>query len=203
MWESLALKFFHRWEAGVWDVEALGSESGDKLAFYRCLKDLPEAEPYARANLPVRTRRVLAGLRAGCLPLQVELGRYSCPKTPFNERLCKMCMQQGGWRSKALSVTLYQSQNPTSCALGWDIWAQPRLHLLWQLANLRPMHSTVTHYMLMHSPFVCSIHMMYAVLIFWDSLCPLLYMYVYIGILMHWIRKIVLYSILLPLLLAL
>ena len=23
--------------------------------------------------------------------LQVELGRYSCPKTPFNERLCKMC----------------------------------------------------------------------------------------------------------------
>ena len=91
MWESLALKFFHRWEAGVWDVEALGSESGGKLAVYRCLKDLPEAEPYARANLSVSTRRVLAGLRAGCLPLQVELGRYSCPKTPFNERLSKMC----------------------------------------------------------------------------------------------------------------
>ena len=31
------------------------------------------------------------------------------------------------YRSRALSVTLYQSQNPTSCALGWDIWAQPRL----------------------------------------------------------------------------
>ena len=91
MWESLALKFFHRWEAWVWDVEALGSESGDKLAFYRCLKDLPEAEPYARANLSVSTWRVLAGLRAGCLPLQVEHGRYSCPKTPFNERLTKMC----------------------------------------------------------------------------------------------------------------
>ena len=52
MWESLTLKFFHRWEAGVWDVEALGSESGGKLAVYRCLKDLPEVEPYARANLP-------------------------------------------------------------------------------------------------------------------------------------------------------
>ena len=75
-------------------MEALGSESGGKLAVYRCLKDLPEAEPYARANLPVRTRRVLAGLRAGCLPLQVELGRYSCPKTPFNERLCKMCNKE-------------------------------------------------------------------------------------------------------------
>ena len=89
MWESLALKFFHRWEAGVWDVEALGSESGDKLAFYRCLKDLPEAEPYARANLSVSTQRVLAGLRAGCLPLQVELGRYSCPKLPSMRDLAK------------------------------------------------------------------------------------------------------------------
>ena len=27
IWESLALKFFHRWEAEVLDVEALGSES--------------------------------------------------------------------------------------------------------------------------------------------------------------------------------
>ena len=77
IWESLALKFFHRWEAGVWDVEALGSESGAKLAVYRQLKNFPAAEPYASANLPVSIQRVLAGLRAGCLPLQVELGRYS------------------------------------------------------------------------------------------------------------------------------
>ena len=88
---GLALK----WKAGVWDMEALGSESGGKLTVYRRLKDLPAAEPYARANLPVSIRRVLAGLRAGCLPLQVELGRYSSPKTPFNERLGKMCNMQG------------------------------------------------------------------------------------------------------------
>ena len=72
-------------------MEALGSESGGKLTVYRCLKDLPAAEPYARANLPVSIWRVLAGLRAGCLLLQVELGRYSSSKTPFNERLGKMC----------------------------------------------------------------------------------------------------------------
>ena len=72
-------------------MEALGSESGGKLAVYRVLKNMPEVEPYARANLPVCVRRVLAGLRAGCLPLQVELGRYTSPKTPFNERRCKMC----------------------------------------------------------------------------------------------------------------
>ena len=56
-------------------MEALGSESGGKLAVYRCLKDLPAAEPYARANLPVNIRRVFAGFGARCLPLQVELGR--------------------------------------------------------------------------------------------------------------------------------
>ena len=50
------IKVLHRWEAGVWDVEALGSESGGKLAVYRRLKDLPAAEPYARANLPVSIR---------------------------------------------------------------------------------------------------------------------------------------------------
>ena len=61
------------------------------MAVYRRLKDFLASEPYARANLPVSIRRVLAGLRAGCLLLQVELGRYSSPKTPFNERLCKMC----------------------------------------------------------------------------------------------------------------
>ena len=37
-------------------------------------------EPYARAKLSVGVRRVLAGLRAGCLPLQVEVGRYAYPK---------------------------------------------------------------------------------------------------------------------------
>jgi len=39
----------------------------------------------------VSVRRVLAGLRAGCLPLQIELGRYTSPKTPLNMRICKLC----------------------------------------------------------------------------------------------------------------
>ena len=85
IWDSLASKFFHRWEAGVWDVGVLGSESGGKrLCTARVLKDMPAAEPYARANLPVCIQRVLAGLRTGCLPLQVELGRYTSPKMSGN-----------------------------------------------------------------------------------------------------------------------
>ena len=43
---------------------------------YRQLKHFPGTEPYVRASLPVGVRRVVAGLRAGCLPLQIELGRY-------------------------------------------------------------------------------------------------------------------------------
>ena len=33
LWDSLALKFFRKWEAGVWDMEALGSESGVNWLF--------------------------------------------------------------------------------------------------------------------------------------------------------------------------
>ena len=60
IWESLASKIFHRWEACVWDVGALAFESGGKLAVYGVLKDIPAAKPYARANLPVWVQRVLA-----------------------------------------------------------------------------------------------------------------------------------------------
>ena len=69
----------------------MGTESGGKLVLYRQFKCMPELEPYAKAHVPLAARRVLAGLRAGCLPLQVELGRFTCPKTPYKQRLCKMC----------------------------------------------------------------------------------------------------------------
>ena len=52
-----------------------GSESGGKLANYRQFKFFPKTKPYVRLNLPVTVRRVVAGLRAGCLPLQIEVLR--------------------------------------------------------------------------------------------------------------------------------
>ena len=91
IWDALADKFLKAWQNDVWNDEALRSESGGKLVIYRTLKQAPQSEPYARAKLSVGVRRVLAGLRAGCLPLQVEVGRYAYPKVPFNERLCKLC----------------------------------------------------------------------------------------------------------------
>ena len=69
-------------------AEGLGSESGGKLVLYRQFKCMPKLEPYAKAHIPLAARRVLAG----CLPLRVELGSITCPKTPYKQRLpvCKM-----------------------------------------------------------------------------------------------------------------
>ena len=91
LWDALANKFLQNWFQTVNNVEASSSESGGKLALYRLIKHFPETEPYCRASLSVGVRRVLAGLRAGCLPLQIELGRYTTPKTPLNLRICKLC----------------------------------------------------------------------------------------------------------------
>ena len=91
LWEALACKYMDTWMHNIHKVEASASENGGKLAMYRTFKLSPNVEPYIRANLPVRTRRVVAGLRAGCLLLQVELGRYTSPKTPIEDRICKLC----------------------------------------------------------------------------------------------------------------
>ena len=93
-----------------------------KLAVYRRLKDLPAAEPYARTNLPVSIRRVLARVRAGCLPLQVELGIYSSPKTPFtiNERLCKM---HTTWRLTIKNIVPVSESGPQAA-----LWAEISKH---------------------------------------------------------------------------
>jgi len=69
----------------VWDVGALDSKSGGKLVLYRQLKTSPELEPYPRTHIPVVAKRVLAGLQASCLPLKIELGRFTCSKTPYDQ----------------------------------------------------------------------------------------------------------------------
>ena len=67
------------------------SEGSGKLSLYGKLKLFLCAEPYVTASLSVGVRRVMAGLSAGCLPLQIELGRYTQPKTPIQERICRLC----------------------------------------------------------------------------------------------------------------
>ena len=91
LWSALAAKHLTSWKKDVYGSEVRASPSGGRLVVYRQLKNIPLCEPYVRAGLDVGVRRVIAGLRAGCLPLQVELGRYTSPKTEYNLRLCKLC----------------------------------------------------------------------------------------------------------------
>ena len=62
-----------------------GSDSGGRLALYRQIKHNPCTDKYLINMNSLDGRRVMAGLRVGCLPLAVEVGRYT--GTPFSERV--------------------------------------------------------------------------------------------------------------------
>ena len=70
---------------------AINSETGGKLQHYRVFKVDPVPACYVLAPLSPGHRWVLASLRAGCLPLAVETGRYRTPKVPLVDRLCLLC----------------------------------------------------------------------------------------------------------------
>ena len=78
----------YKWEKEVWDIKAVQSTSVGHLSIYRVLKPNPGTENYVMDYLPVNVRRVVAGLRMGCLPLEVETGRYT--ETHYEQRICKL-----------------------------------------------------------------------------------------------------------------
>ena len=77
------------WKKDVNRIE-VNSQSGGRLALYRLLKGCPSVEDYVVMG-EVDKRRVLASLRCGCLPLQIELGRIRHPKVPLEDRVCRLC----------------------------------------------------------------------------------------------------------------
>ena len=81
----------YRWTKDINRVEH-NSQSGGRLAFYRLLEKFPTAEAYVRMGCHDR-RRVLAFLRCGCLPLQIEVGRIRQPKVPLEDRLGLQAVQ--------------------------------------------------------------------------------------------------------------
>ena len=48
-------------------------------------------EPYITSILPRWHRSVLGKLRCGTLSLEIERGRFSRPKTPLADRICRHC----------------------------------------------------------------------------------------------------------------
>ena len=60
-----------------------------KLRTYVKFKSLYETESYVASGMSFKFRSVLARLRSGILPLEIEIGRYH--GLPVHERLCKIC----------------------------------------------------------------------------------------------------------------
>ena len=62
------------------------SKTGGRLNVYTNIKSDLATESYENS---VDLRRVLADLRAGCLPLKMEAGWYT--GTPYCQRICRLC----------------------------------------------------------------------------------------------------------------
>ena len=66
-------------------------QNGNKLRTYRTYKSQFQTEHYDKLNMSRNQRKVLAKFRSCNLPLEIEKGRYTRPKTPLNDRICKFC----------------------------------------------------------------------------------------------------------------
>ena len=64
---------------------------GNKLRTYSTYKNASCTEFYAKLNTRRDHRRILARFRSCNLPLAIETGRFTNPKTPLNQRLCRFC----------------------------------------------------------------------------------------------------------------
>ena len=78
---KLMLKYKQKWRNDI--------ESQNKLENYKIIKHDYGAEEYVTLMMGKKLRSALVQLRAGCLPIEIELGRYL--HIPRNERLCKQC----------------------------------------------------------------------------------------------------------------
>ena len=79
--ERMLHKFARQWKTNV------GKKP--KLRTYAKIKETYEVENYVVLNLERHQRSILAQLRAGILPLQVELGRFRNIK--LEDRICTLC----------------------------------------------------------------------------------------------------------------
>ena len=80
-------RFRNEWQKEINRVPE-GSESGGRLGMYRRIKR-SRFQRYVATKNSAGVRRVIAGPRLRCLPLAVEVGRYT--GTPYIERVCRLC----------------------------------------------------------------------------------------------------------------
>ena len=95
VWRALATQALGQWKEDIQKINN-NSESGGRLRFYKDFKTTPNAEKYVENGLSLNKRRVITQIRTGCLPLEIETGRYRTPKTPLEDRKCQLCEEDIG-----------------------------------------------------------------------------------------------------------
>ena len=65
--------------------------SSDKLRSYRLFKNIFKFEKYLTHVVNAHDRINLTRFRISCHKLHIETGRYTIPKTPIDDRVCKNC----------------------------------------------------------------------------------------------------------------
>ena len=87
-----------RWQTEISEVP-VGSDSGGRLALYSQVKHNPCTEKYLITMNSLGDRRVMAGLRLGCLPL---VWRWGCTLALHTERGYVGCAIVGRWRTNII-----------------------------------------------------------------------------------------------------
>ena len=78
-----------RWQAEIAQTPAGSDSGGTKISLVQTKKNDPSTEIYLATMNSLGGRRVMMGLRVGCLPLAVEVGRYT--GVPYRQRVCRLC----------------------------------------------------------------------------------------------------------------
>ena len=89
LWDAIISQALQTWRSSVQETPK-NSETGGRLILYRQIKSAPAPESYIN-SISTNKRRIITMLRCGCLPLEVETGRYRAPKTPLLQRTCEIC----------------------------------------------------------------------------------------------------------------
>ena len=118
LWYELAKLELDSWKETVEAIPA-ESESGGRFRFYRLIKSSPSPEQYITTNTSLNKKWFTMQLRCGCLPLEVELGRYRSPKNPLKERLCALCSEATGDEVHFLTIcpSLNESREKLTMAM--------------------------------------------------------------------------------------
>lgn len=89
--KELQCRFERKWKTDInFSKSRTDPTSGNKLRTYASFKSRFSCEAYTKLN-NFQERRILSQFRISTHRLEIQKGRYTMPKTPVGNRICKQC----------------------------------------------------------------------------------------------------------------